>query len=351
MTTTSRPKLAIEVGNYLRGNLAAVVDYVQLAERLGVDAVWSAEAWSQDAATILAYLAARTERIALGSGIFQISTRAPSMTAMTAMSLNVLSGGRFRLGLGVSGPQVVEGLHGVAYDKPLTRLRETVEICRLAMRGEKLEYAGRTLTLPRPGGEGKALRLDHEPAEIPIYLATLGPNALRYTGEAADGWLGTSFSPARAGAHFDHIREGARAAGRDLSEIDLEVAVRVDIGEDVEGMIEGRKQAVAFNLGAMGSATTNFYNDAFRRAGYAEDARAVQALWIAGKRREAAARVPDALVTEFAAIGTADMVRARLADYRDAGVTTLKLGLDMARAPAERMALLEQVADMVAGLD
>jgi F420-dependent oxidoreductase-like protein len=344
-------KLSISVGGYAKGDITGAVEFVQAAERLGVDTVWSAEAWGQDAVTSLAYLAARTETINLGTGIMQISARVPSMTAMTALSLHQLSGGRFKLGLGASGPQVVEGLHGVNYKAPLTRLREHVAICRLAFAGEKLAYNGKVHVLPRPDGEGKAIRLDHPPADIPIYLATLGPKALEFTGEAADGWLGTSFSPDHADAHLSHIRAGLQSANRSIEEIDVCAAVSVAIGDDVDALIQARKPGVAFNMGGMGSATTNFYNDAFQRAGYVEDAKAVQALWLAGKREQAVARVPDEMVTKFQAVGTRDMVRERFLKYREVGVTALNLRLDSADSAPARMALLEDIVDIVSGLD
>lgn len=339
-------KISISVGGYIRGEAEETVQFVREAEALGVDCVWAAEAWGQDAVTSLAFLAARTKTIKLGSGILQISARVPAMTAMTALSLNALSGGRFLLGLGVSGPQVVEGLHGVDYSAPLTRLRENVEIMRMAFRGEKIAYEGKRHQLPRPGGEGKAIRLAHEPAEIPIYLATLAPRSLEYTGAAADGWLGTSFSPDYPEAHLAHIRKGAEAAGRSLADIDLIAACSVLIGEDVDAMIDARRPGVAFNLGGMGSAQTNFYNDAFRRAGFEDDARAVQALWLEGKRKEAAARVPAEMVTKFSAIGTPEMVAERIQAYRKAGINGLQLRLDQA-TPRERLETIEQVMDII----
>ncbi|MEM7077672.1 MAG: LLM class flavin-dependent oxidoreductase [Pseudomonadota bacterium] len=344
-------KTAIGVGGYVNAHVEDNVQFFLAAETMGVDCVWSAEAWGQDAVTSIAYLAARTERIKLGTGIMQISARAPSMTAMTALSLHALSAGRFILGLGASGPQVVEGLHGVDYRAPLGRLRETLSICRLAFAGEKLRFAGKHFELPRPGGEGKAIRLDHPPAEIPIYLATLGPKSLEFTGGAADGWLGTSFSPDHASAHFDYIDAGLREAGRSRADIDLNAAVTVGIDEDVQRLIDARKPGVAFNLGGMGSAQTNFYNEAFQRAGYVDDAKAVQALWLEGKRKEAAARVPDEMVTQFQALGTVDMVRARLQRYKDAGVNTLNLRLDTAHGWDDRLALLEQTLDIIRALD
>ena len=344
-------KLAIEIGSAQPDQLDLTIEWVQLAERLGVDMALSAEAWWSDAVTPLAYLADKTDRIKLATGIMQVTARTPAMTAMTALTLHDLTGGRFVLGLGASGPQVVEGLHGVRYEKPLRRLRETVEICRMIFAGEKVRYDGKIFQLPLPDSEGKPLRIAHDPADIPIYLATLGPNSLRYTGAAANGWLGTSFSPDHPEAHFDFIRAGAGDAGRSMKDIDLCVSVRVEIGDDVGEMIERRRQGVAFNMGGMGSATTNFYNDAFKRAGYEEDARAIQSLWIAGKRDEAARRVPDAMVTEFQALGTREMVKQRLKQYRDVGVTTLKLGLDSAGPPGpKRFELLENIVDLVEGL-
>lgn len=343
-------KLTIGVGGYSQVGIDETVEYIQFAEKLGIDSVWSAEAWGQDAVTSLAFLAAKTSTIKLGTGIMQLGARAPSMIAMTALSLNALSKGRFMLGLGASGPQVVEGLMGVSYQGPLTRLKETVEICRLAFAGEKLRYQGKYHQLPLPGGEGKALRLDYPPTKIPIYLATLGPKSLHYTGVAADGWLGTSFSPEHAAAHFDYIKEGTKAAGRNISEINLSAAVSVTIGDNIEELIASRKPGVAFNLGAMGSQKTNFYNEAFQRAGFVEDAKAVQSLWLAGKREEAAKRVPNAMVTEFQALGTPEMVTERLKQYQNAGVNSLNLRLDSAKTMKQRMSLLEQTVDIVKGL-
>ena len=339
-------KVSISVGGYAKDGIDETVQFVQECEQLGVDCVWAAEAWGPDSITALSYLAAKTENIKLGSGILQISARAPAMTAMTALSLNQLSRGRYICGLGVSGPQVVEGLHGVDYAAPLTRLWENVEILRMAFRGEKLVIDGKRHQLPLPGGQGKALRLDHEPADIPIFLATLAPRSLEYTGAAADGWLVTSFSPDHPEAHLAHLRKGAEAAGRTLADIELVTACSLGIGENVEEQIGKRKRSVAFNLGAMGSATTNFYNDAFRRAGYVDDSIAVQELWLAGKRAEAVARVPDEMVTAFSAIGTSDMVKARVQVYRDAGINGLQLRFDTSDM-RERLDMIGQLMDML----
>lgn len=344
-------KLAIEIGGAQPDNLDLMVEWVQHAEKLGVAMAFSAEAWWSDAVTPLAYLADKTNTIKLATGIMQTTARTPAMTAMTALTLHDLSGGRFVLGLGASGPQVVEGLHGVRYNPALTRLRETVDICRMIFRGEKVRYEGKVHKLPLPDSEGKAIQIAHEPTDIPIYLATLGPRSLKYTGEVANGWMGTSFSPDHPEAHLSYIEEGATSAGRSLSDIDLCVSTRIEIGDDVDAMIEKRKPSVAFNMGGMGSADTNFYNDAFKRAGYEEDALAIQALWLDGKRDEAAKRVPDAMVTEFQVLGTTDIVKERLKKYQEAGVTTLKLGLDGAGplGPA-RFELLEKIVDLVEGL-
>jgi F420-dependent oxidoreductase-like protein len=327
------------------------VEWVQFAEKLGVDMAFSAEAWWSDALTPLAYLADKTSQIKLATGIMQTTARTPAMTAMSALTLHDLTGGRFVLGLGASGPQVVEGLHSTPYHPPLTRLRETVEICRMIFAGEKVRYQGKVFQMPLPDSEGKAIRVQHEAVEIPIYLATLGPNALRFTGAAAQGWLGTSFSPDQPDAHLEYIRQGMAEADRTQDDLDLCVSVRVELGDDLVAMIERRKPAVAFNMGGMGSADTNFYNDAFKRAGYTDDALAVQQLWLAGKRDEAAKRVPDAMVTQFQALGDAATVTQRLTKYRDAGVTTLKLGLDSAGPIGpKRFELLEQIVDITGGL-
>ncbi len=344
-------KTSISIGAYGKRDINDVMEFVVEAEQLGVDHTWSAEAWGTDAVTTLAYLAARTTRMKLGTGIMQISARVPSMTAMTALTLNKLSHGRFILGLGVSGPQVVEGLQGVPYKAPLTRLKENVDIIRMACRGERVAYEGKYHTLPLPNGEGKSIKLDHVPVEIPIFLATLGPKSLEYTGVAADGWLGTSFSPDHAEAHLSFIRKGAEAAGRTLKDIELHAACNVEIGENVEEMIASRRAGVAFQMGGMGSATTNFYNDAFKRAGYADQAIEIQRLWVDGKRDEARRIVPDEMITQFGAIGTPEMVRDRFRIYKKAGVESLSLRFDNALDNKGKLAQLEQVMGLLKGLD
>ncbi len=303
-----------------------ISEYVQEAEQLGVDCVWSAEAWGYDAVSPLAFLAGRTNCIQLGTGIMQISARAPAMTAMTAITMDALSEGRFVLGLGASGPQVVEGLHGKPYAGPLTRMRETIEILRQAFNGQRIAYEGKYHQLPLPGGQGKSLRLAVRPnRNIPIYLATLAPAPLQMTGELADGWVGTSFVPEAAEAHFEHLRQGAQRAGRSLSDLDLQVGTRVSFTDDPASMMRPLKAGMAFTLGAMGSARTNFYNDAFKRAGWEDVCKRSQGLWVDGKREEAAQVIPDEMIYATNAIGDEAAVKARLDKYREVGITTLQI--------------------------
>ncbi len=342
-------RISISIGSaYYNGEeWDSLVDYTMAADRMGVNEAWSAEAWGMDAIVPLAYLAAKTENIRLGTGIMQISSRVPSMMAMTAQSLDTVSKGRFNMGLGVSGPQVVEGLHGAAFGKPLSRLRECMAILRMALNGEKLQYEGEHYVLPRPGGEGKPIRLSQPPRpNLPIYLATLGPKSLQMTGELADGWLGTSFVPEQSHVFLDDLRAGATKAGRSLADIDIQTGGYFEMGDDVERLIEARKPAMAFTLGGMGSAKTNFYNDAYCRAGYEDDAKAVQSLWIDGKRDQAVARVPDEMVLLTNLIGTEDMIRDRLKAFRDAGVNTFRLGTG-GESWKERTSALEEAVDLI----
>jgi F420-dependent oxidoreductase-like protein len=267
------------------------------------------------------------------------------------MSLDAMSGGRFILGLGVSGPQVIEGWHGIPFDRPLTRMREIVEIVRRAARGERLEYKGAVYELPRPGGEGKALRSAAKPRpNIPVYLATLSPRSLEMTGEIADGWLGTSFMPEHARIFLDPIAAGATRGGRTLKALDLHVPAGVAaFADDPGALIPARKPGLAFTLGAMGSRQHNFYNDAYRRAGYADVAAEVQQLWLDGRRDDAAARVPDELVLKTNLLGTEAMIRRRLALYRDAGITTLRVE-PAGDTLAARIETLGRLRDLVRAL-
>lgn len=265
---------------------------------------------------------------------------------MTALSLDRVSNGRFLLGLGASGPQVVEGLHGAPFAKPMSRMREYVQIVRQATAGERVQIDGEHFVLPRPGGEGKALRLSMPPKRIPIYLATLGVKSLEMTGEIADGWLGTSFIPERADAHLSHIAKGAERAGRSLSDVEIEVNSVLSVSEDVEGLLDRARQGMAFTLGAMGSAKTNFYNDAFCRSGWEEVAKEVQGLWVAGKKKAAIAAVPDEMLLQAYLIGTEDRVRERIRAFRDAGVDVFRLA-PQGRTAKERIANLEYQVDLI----
>jgi len=324
------------------------VTYVVEAERLGVDSAWSAEAWGYDAVTPLAYLAAKTSRIRLGTGIMQIGARTPAMIAMTALSMATLTHDRFLLGLGVSGPQVMEGWHGVRFARPLQRTREVVEIVRMIARGERLSYNGEIYQLPLPGGEGKALIPDAQPRpNLPIYLATLGPKNLELTGELANGWIGTSFIPEHARIFFDSLEAGARKSGRSLSDLDLQVhAGAVAFSDDLENLLPPLKVPLAFYIGAMGSRQHNFYNEVFQRAGYTELARNVQELWLQGQRKAAIALIPDELVLKTNLIGGKEMVRERLRVHRRAGVTTINVA-PLGQTLDERLDTLGQLLDLV----
>ncbi|MBA2626131.1 MAG: LLM class flavin-dependent oxidoreductase [Acidimicrobiia bacterium] len=329
------------------------LEFVRQAEQLGVDSVWVPEFWAGDALTPLAYLAASTTRIRLATGIVQLGARTPAMLAMSALSLQALCGGRFVLGIGTSGPQVMEGWHGVRFDRPVRRTRETIEIVRAISAGQRLEYHGEVYELPLPDGEGRSLRSLMAPAHVPIHVAALGPANLRLTGELADGWIGNSFFPETADVFLDPIRDGAARAGRRLSDLDLSVSVGVEFTDDVEEAGRRHAEGYAFTFGAMGSATTNFYNDAFERQGYGDDVRAVQRLWLSGDRDAARRRVPTAIGLGTNLIGTDELVQARLRLYRDAGITTLRAGLgegggtaDVERGLADLARLLDLVHEV-----
>ncbi|HEY7293671.1 MAG TPA: LLM class flavin-dependent oxidoreductase [Dehalococcoidia bacterium] len=329
-----------------RGDREEIAGYVLEAERLGVDSVWASEAWGFDAVTPLAFLAARTGRIKLGTSIMQVGSRSPALIAMTALSLQALSDGRFILGLGTSGPQVIEGWHGVRFNPPLTRLRETVEIVRMAVHGERVSYGGTVYRLPLPGGEGRALKTSAEPREVPIYLATLGPRSLELTGAIADGWIASSFMPNRAKAFFEPMRRGAERAGRSFEAIDRVGGGVVAFGDDLERLIAPRKPGFAFEIGAMGSRDHNFYKDAYARQGYAELVQRVQALWLERRREEAAALIPDEFVVQANLLGTEAMVKQRVRVYRDAGITTLQVA-PQGEGPAERLETLGRLIRLV----
>ncbi|MGH9047900.1 MAG: LLM class flavin-dependent oxidoreductase, partial [Acidimicrobiales bacterium] len=280
------------------------VDYVVEAERLGADSVWVPEMWGYDAFTPLAYLAARTERIRLGTGIAQLGARSPAMLAMSAMSMQAISDGRFVLGLGTSGPQVIEGWHGVRFTSPIAMTRETIEIVHKVCSGERLAHHGAVFELPLPDSAGRAIRSMAEPTEVPVYVASLGPKNLELTGEMADGWLGTCFMPETAHGFLDPIRTGAKRAGRSIEDLELVVAATVEFTDDEEEAARRHASGYAFTMGAMGTRDRNFYNDAFTRQGFGDDVHAVKELWLAGRRDEAADRVPIILGRRTNLLGT-----------------------------------------------
>ena len=323
-----------------------MVTFVQEAERLGVHSVWTAEAWGHDALTPLAFLAAKTSTIKLGSGIVQVGARTPAMTAMSAMSLQTLSGGRFILGLGTSGPQVMEGWHGVPFRLPIRRTRETIEIIRTISRGERTSYEGRVYTLPLPGGPGRAIRSAAPPVEIPIYIASLGPANLRLTGELADGWVGTSFIPETADVFLEHLREGAASAGRSLEDLDLQVPASVEFTDDLEEAAKRHARGYGFTFGAMGSRDQNFYKNAFARQGFGDVADEVQRLWLDGLRDEAAEKVPLEIGLKTNLLGKPEEIAGRLRLYRDAGITTIRAGLRGSDL-AERIDTLGRLMEVV----
>jgi len=339
----------MQVGIAARVASSQDTDFVRDAERIGAASAWVAETWGQDVFTPLAYLAARTERIGLGSAIAQLGARSPAMLAMSAMSLQLLSGGRFRLGVGTSGPQVMEGWHGVSFDSPLATTRETIEIVATVAGGERLRYAGRVYQLPLPGGPGRALRSALPPTRVPVYVAALGPRNLELTGEVADGWIGNVFMPEHAEVFISRLRAGATLAGRSLASLDLVAPVAVEFTDDVDAAVSRHARGYAFTIGAMGSPDQNFYNTALARQGYADDVRAVQQLWLAGRREEAADRVPPEVGAKTNLIGTQAMVTERLRLYRDAGITTLEAKLDGDRTT--RLDTLAQLIDLVTAVN
>jgi F420-dependent oxidoreductase-like protein len=301
-------------------NPLELIALAQEAERLGYDSAWAAEAWGADAVTVLSWLAATTTHLRIGSAIMQMPARSPANTAMTAATLDLMSGGRFLLGLGTSGPQVVEGWHGRSWGKPLTRTREYVELVRMALRRDTLELHGDEYEVPYSGddatGLGKPLKLMLRPfrPDIPIYLAALSPKNVRLAFEIADGWLPIYFSPERARAAFGYEpREG----------FDIAPSVQVVVSDDLEAARDVIRPVLALYIGGMGSRAVNFYNALVRRYGYEAEAERVQQLYLEGKQREAAAAVPDRLIDDVSLVGPRDRIADRLEAWREADVTTL----------------------------
>jgi F420-dependent oxidoreductase-like protein len=328
-------RLALSL-NYSGASMALDMTKILEAERLGYASVWSAEAYGSDAVTPAAWIAARTERIHVGTAIMQIPARTPAMTAMTAMTLDALSGGRFRLGLGVSGPQVVEGWHGQAFGKPLGKTREYVEVVRSILRRDKpLEFRGEYYQIPYAGadatGLGKPLRsILHGRADLPIYLAAVGPRNVALAAEIADGWIPVFFSARRMAMFREWLDAGGSASGRGVVARDFDVMpmVPVVIGDDVAACRAVVKPRLALYVGGMGARGRNFYNDIARRYGYEDAARRIQELYLSGRKDEAAAAVPDALVDEVALCGPRERVREQLGEWTSSGVTTMMVSGD-----------------------
>jgi F420-dependent oxidoreductase-like protein len=329
-------RLALNL-NYSGSSMALDMTRILEAERLGYASVWSAEAYGSDAVTPAAWIAARTERIHVGTAIMQIPARTPAMTAMTAMTLDALSGGRFRLGLGVSGPQVVEGWHGQAFGKPLRRTREYVEVVRSILRRDKpLEFRGEYYQIPYTGPEatglGKPLRsILHGRADLPIYLAAVGPRNVALAAEIAEGWIPVFFAARRMAMFREWLGEGFRAGGRSAAaqrDFDVMPMVPVVVGDDLAACRAAIKPRLALYVGGMGARGRNFYNDIARRYGYEDDAKRIQDLYLGGRKDEAAAAVPDALVDEVALCGPRERMREQLAEWQASGVTTIMVAGD-----------------------
>jgi F420-dependent oxidoreductase-like protein len=338
------------------GDWAETVTFAVEAEKLGMDICWVAEAWGADAPSALGFLAARTEKMLLGSGIIQLGTRTPVAIAQTAITLSNMSGGRFLLGLGASGPQVIEGLHGVPFARPKARMRETTEIIRQVIADDgKISHQGAEFRIPLPGGDAVPMRTSiHAEHPIPIYHASLSPAMLRLTGELADGWLGTSFVPeGAADAYFAHLDAGLAASGRTRADLDIcqgaEVAFAAD-EDELRTMIAGRRKELAFSIGGMGSASTNYYNRAYSRQGWAEVAAEIRDRWQSGDRDGAASLVTDEMVLGTTLIGTESMVAQRLRVWRAAGVDTVRFYPSGATLD-ERLSTLGRALDLARTLD
>ena len=343
-----RVKLGLHIGYWGLGLTAEdQLEIVREAELVGFDSVWSAEAYGSDAATVLAWLAGQTSSIRVGSAIFQMPARSAAMTAMTAATLDQISGGRFLLGIGSSGPQVAEGWHGQRFARQLQRTREYVAVVRRALARERLEFHGETLELPLPDGPGKALKLTIAPVQesIPIYLAAIGPKNTTLAGEIADGWIPTLFSPEHVAEFRPLLEQGAERAGRSLDGFDIAPTVNLFIGDDLARARDTMRPYLALYVGGMGSRERNFYNNLVRRYGYEDAARDVQDLYLEGRREEAAAALPDELIDQVTLAGTDDVVRERLRVFREAGVGTLMVS-PMAWTREERLDQLRRVATL-----
>jgi F420-dependent oxidoreductase-like protein len=299
------------------------------AEALGFDVVWAAEAYGSDAATVLGYIAALTTRIDIGSAVFQIPARQPTMTAMTAATLDSLSGGRMRLGLGVSGPQVSEGWYGVPFVSPIGRTREYIEIVNKALRREEVVHAGTHWELPLPDGLGKSLSLIIHPVRdhIPIYLGSLGPQNLRLTGEVADGWLGLFCDAVTLPEILAQISAGRAKVGKTMDGFDVSPTIPFVVGDDLEACADVTRRQTALYVGGMGARDKNFYNDLMCRMGYEAQAATVQENYLAKRYADAEAALPLEFLDRIALLGPADRIADRIREYAHAGVTTINLAL------------------------
>src|SRR5437660_1679736 len=343
-----RMKLGVHIGYWGLGlSSEDQLTIVQEAERLGYDSVWAAEAYGSDTATVLGWLAGQTSKIRLGSGIFQMPARSPAMTAMTAATIDQLSNGRMIVGIGSSGPQVAEGWHGQRFAKQLQRTREYVDVIRIALARERLEYAGETLTLPLPDGPGKALKLTISPVQerIPVYLAAIGPKNTALAGEIADGWIPTLFSPEHVSELRPLLQEGAARSGKSLDGFDIAPTVNVFVTDDLAPARDAMRPFIALYVGGMGSREQNFYNQLVSRYGFEAEAKRIQDLYLEGKREEAMAAIPDRLIDTVSLCGPREHVRERLAVYRDAGVGTLGVTPTAFTAP-ERLEQLRVIAEL-----
>lgn len=322
-------RLGLNLGYWGAGNDADNLALAREADKIGYSSVWAAEAYGSDAATVLAWVAAQTEQIDVGSAVFQIPARTPALTAMTAATLDTLSGGRFRLGLGVSGPQVSEGWHGVRFAKPLARTREYVEVVNAALSRQRLRHEGEFFPLPLPDGPGKALTLTVHPVRehIPLYLAAVGPKNLELAGELFDGWLAIFYSPEFASEQLASIRAGRALVDKTLTGFDVVPTVPVVIGDSVEECAAPVRAYAALYIGGMGSREKNFYNQLACRMGYEEAAAQVQELYLSRRQVEAMAAVPLDFIQQTSLIGPPELIKERLHAYADSGVTTLTVAI------------------------
>jgi len=334
------------MGYWGAGNDAANLALAVEAERLGYAVVWAAEAYGSDAPTVLAWVAAQTSTIDIGSAILQIPARTPAMTAMTAATLDTLSGGRFRLGLGVSGPQVSEGWHGVRFDKPLGRTREYVQVVRTALSGQKLRHDGEHYVLPLPDGPGKALQLTVHGArpELPIYLAAIGPRNLELTGEVADGWLGLFVTADDLAEQLAIIAAGRAKVGKDLTGFDVVPTAPLVPGVDWRACADSVRPYSALYVGGMGSRDKNFYHDQATRMGYGDAATVVQREYLARRYDAAMAALPVEFLDATALLGPVPRIAERMQALAEAGVTTLTVSV---MPGTDGMAALRAGADAI----